>query len=138
MDNNLIRSRKRDLNNKPVPDAKRARMTKTVKTVRISNLPNNVRHIDKEGTSVPVVRASTTRRAINRVAIRSNSEQQRALNVSSLVGHASSKNTLDEMIRSVYQLGTEKGLSINVMDQAVGQLYRTYSQYNRNLVNNNL
>lgn len=126
-----VKSMKRALNNKPVPDAKRARYTRSV---RISNLPNSVKTINSEGKGESVVRASTTRRVLNKVAVRSNAEQQRALNVGSLVGYASgAHDTFDNMARSVYQKGTSSKLGLDIMDQAVGKLWRNYTQYNKNL-----
>ena len=91
MNNNsgTLRINKRALSNKPLPPAKRTRLTKSA---RFSNLLTSVRTINKEGRSAPVVRDSTTRKVLNKVHVRSNQEQKKALNVSRLVGEVSSRN----------------------------------------------
>jgi hypothetical protein len=123
-------TRKRALNNKPNPNAKRAR---TVRSLRFSGR-NEVRNINREGRGAPVVQPPRSGRALGVVVPRSNEQKKRAENVAWLAANVSSRHDqFNDMVQNAVRQGASKGLSRNTVDQAIGHLYRIYRKYQKNL-----
>lgn len=122
-------TRKRNLNNAPFPNAKRARKNKTL---RFSNA-NNVRIIDSEGRGLPVVDPIRTGRTLTGVPKRSAAERKQAYNVGQLSANVSSRhNNLNNMITNAIIIGRQKKLHLNTIKKTIGHLRKIYGQYQRN------
>jgi len=123
-------TRKRALNNKPIPNAKRAR---TTRTLHFSG-KNQVRNINREGRGAPVVQRVRTGRALGDVVPRTSEQTKRAENVAWLSANVSSRHeNFNDMAQNAMRKGFSKGLSRNTIEQTVGHLYRIYSKYQQNL-----
>jgi hypothetical protein len=123
-------TRKRSLNNKHIPNAKRSR---TVRSLRFSD-KNHIRNINREGRSAPVVHQPRLGRELGAVVPRSEEQTKRAENVAWLSANVSSRHDqFDDMAQNVIRQGTTKGLSRNTIEQTIGHLYRIYSKYQKNL-----
>ena len=127
---NKRNTRKRTLNNKPVPNAKRAR---TMRSLRFSGR-NQVRTINREGRGAPVVQPPRTGNPLGVVVPRTNEQTKRAENVAFLAANVSSRhNRFNDMAQNAMRQGFSKGLPRNTIEQTVGHLYRIYSKYQKNL-----
>lgn len=123
-------TRKRSLNNKPVPNAKRAR---TVRSLRFSGR-NQIRTINREGRGAPVVQAPRAGRELGVVVPRTAEEKKRAENVAWLTANVSSRHDrLNDMAQNAMRVGASKGLPRNTVEKAIRHLYRNYSKYQGNL-----
>jgi hypothetical protein len=126
---NARNTRKRPLNNKPVPNAKRAR---TIRSIRFSGR-NNIRNINREGRGAPVIRASTTGRPLPIVYPRTNEQKKRAENVAWLSANVSSRHDrYNDMVENAIRVGAVKGLSRNTVEETISHLHKIYSKYKWN------